>query len=147
MKLSYIAVLFIALWGCTPAVRFSSGLFPRNDIKAPAGNDNKEAGVYAGKSYTGFASYYGDKFQGNPTANGEIFNQDDFTAAHNTLPFGTKVKVTNLENNKSVIVRINDRGPFVTGRIIDLSKAAAEELDMLKSGVVQVEILVLVTPP
>lgn len=88
----------------------------------------------------GEASYYADKFHGRKTASGEIYNKADFTAAHRTLPFGTKIKVINLENGKSVIVRINDRGPFKHGRIIDLSRAAAEKIDLIRLGVTQVEI-------
>ena len=89
---------------------------------------------------TGKASYYADKFNGRKTANGERFSNSRRTAAHQTLPFGTKVKVTNLRNGKSVKVRINDRGPFVSGRIIDLSKKAARKIDMIKEGVGNVKI-------
>jgi rare lipoprotein A len=89
---------------------------------------------------TGYASYYSDKFEGKKTASGETFHQSAFTAAHKHLPFGTQVKVTNMSNQKSVIVRINDRGPFVKGRIIDLSKQAAKNLDMLRNGVAKVKI-------
>ncbi|WP_298296282.1 septal ring lytic transglycosylase RlpA family protein [Hydrotalea sp.] len=88
----------------------------------------------------GYASYYADKFEGRKTASGEAFHQSAFTAAHKHLPFGTQVSVINLSNQKSVIVRINDRGPFVRGRIIDLSKSAAKSLDMLRSGVAKVKI-------
>ena len=88
----------------------------------------------------GKASYYADKFQGRRTASGEIFRQRRMTAAHKTLPFGTKVRVTNLSNGRSIKVRINDRGPFVAGRIIDLSKKAARRLGMLNDGVVSVKI-------
>lgn len=89
------------------------------------------------------ASYYAEKFHGRKTANGEIFNMNDYTAAHKTLPFNTILKVTNLSNGKSVNVRINDRGPFVAGREIDLSKAAAIKLDMIKSGTARVSIEIL----
>jgi rare lipoprotein A len=89
---------------------------------------------------TGKASYYADKFNGRKTANGEIFHNSKFTAAHKTLPFGTRVKVTNLSNGKSVKVRINDRGPFVAGRMIDLSKTAAKKIDMVNTGVGNVKI-------
>ncbi|MFT4094316.1 MAG: septal ring lytic transglycosylase RlpA family protein [Niabella sp.] len=89
---------------------------------------------------TGKASYYADKFVGCKTASGAVFKQNRMTAAHKTLPFGTKVKVINLENGKKVKVRINDRGPFVEGRIIDLSKKAAKRIDMVNAGVVKVEI-------
>lgn len=89
---------------------------------------------------TGIASYYGGKFVGRKTANGEIFDNTKLTAAHKTLPFGTKVKVINLSNGNVVVVRINDRGPFVAGRIIDLSEAAAKKIDMLQKGVQKVRI-------
>lgn len=88
----------------------------------------------------GEASYYADKFQGRKTANGETFRQSKKTAAHRTLPFGTKVIVKNLSNGRKVKVRINDRGPFAKGRIIDLSKKAAKKLGMLNEGVADVEI-------
>jgi rare lipoprotein A len=91
-------------------------------------------------SETGMASYYAESYNGKKTANGEIYNSSALTAAHKTLPFGTKVKVTNLSNGKSVKVRINDRGPFVTGRIIDLTKKAAKKIDMVNAGVVKVKI-------
>jgi rare lipoprotein A (peptidoglycan hydrolase) len=88
----------------------------------------------------GKASFYGKKFHGRKTANGEIYNMHRMTAAHRTLPFGTLVQVTNLKNNKSVIVRINDRGPFIPGRMIDLSYAAAQRLDFINDGVVKVKV-------
>lgn len=89
---------------------------------------------------TGYASFYSDKFDGGKTSNGEAFRQNKLTAAHKKLPFGTMVKVTNLSNNKSVTVRINDRGPFVSGRIIDLSKSAAKQINMISAGVAKVKI-------
>lgn len=89
------------------------------------------------------ASYYADKFHGRKTSSGEIFDMNALTAAHKTLPFGTVVKVTNLENNKSVNVRINDRGPFVAGREIDISKAAATKLDMIKTGTARVSLTIV----
>ena len=88
----------------------------------------------------GKASFYADSFQGKQTASVEIFKQNKKTAAHKTLPFGTKVKVTNLKNGKTVKITINDRGPFVAGRIIDLSKEAAKKIDMKNDGVVEVKI-------
>jgi rare lipoprotein A len=84
---------------------------------------------------TGLASWYGAKHHGKRTASGEIFDQNKFTAAHRTLPWGSIVRVINLENGKAVEVRINDRGPFTKGRIIDLSRAAARAVGMLQSGV------------
>ncbi len=89
---------------------------------------------------TGLASFYSETYNGKKTANGEIYNSSDYTAAHKKLPFNTKVIVTNLSNGKTVKVRINDRGPFVTGRIIDLTRAAAKKIDMIGAGVVKVKI-------
>ncbi|MEY3401414.1 MAG: hypothetical protein RLZZ86_1029 [Cyanobacteriota bacterium] len=85
---------------------------------------------------SGIASWYGGYFHGRLTANGEIYNQDDFTVAHRTLPFNTYLKVTNLENNKSVVVRVNDRGPYIAPRSLDLSRTAARCLDSEYTGVV-----------
>lgn len=91
----------------------------------------------------GLASWYGPDFHGKPTSSGEVFDMNDLTAAHNTLPFGTYVMVTNLENNRTAVVRINDRGPFVKGRIIDLSYAAARVLGIVAPGVVRVRLDVI----
>jgi rare lipoprotein A len=88
----------------------------------------------------GQASFYGAGFAGRPTANGERFDPTEMTAAHRTLPFGTRVRVTNVRNGQDVIVRINDRGPFHGNRIIDLSRAAASEIGMVSSGVARVRI-------
>lgn len=99
--------------------------------------------AFAGQIDKGLASYYADKFQGRKTSNGERYDKNKLTAAHRTLPFGTKVKVTNVKTGKSVIVRINDRGPFIKGRIIDVSKKAAKDLGMLKTGVIQVEVRII----
>ena len=95
---------------------------------------------------TGLASWYGPRFHGKLTASGEVFNQEKFTAAHRILPWGSRVKVTNLANGKSVEVRVNDRGPFTKGRIIDVSRAAARALGMMKSGVTTVRIEGLFDP-
>jgi rare lipoprotein A len=89
---------------------------------------------------TGLASWYGPGFHGKLTASGEVFNQEKFTAAHRTFPWGSRVRVTNLANGKSVIVQINDRGPAVKGRIIDLSRAAARALDMVAAGITAVRV-------
>lgn len=91
----------------------------------------------------GIASWYGPGFHGRKTANGEIYNMHEMTAAHKTLPFGARVKVIDLETGRSVIVRINDRGPFVEGRVIDLSYAAARALGMEKKGTARVALKIL----
>ena len=91
----------------------------------------------------GLASWYGPGFVGRRTANGEVFTSAELTAAHKTLPFNTRVRVTRLDNGRSVVVRINDRGPFKPGRVIDLSRVAALELDLIRSGVARVRLEVL----
>ena len=91
----------------------------------------------------GYASFYADKYHGKPTASGELYDTNGLTAAHKTLPFGTQVRVTSLENNQSVEVIINDRGPFIEGRIIDISRRAAADLDMEKAGQIRVKIEIL----
>jgi len=96
-------------------------------------------------SEVGLASYYAEKYHGRTTASGETFDMNALTAAHRTLPFGTLVRVTQLENNRSVIVRINDRGPFIDGRVIDLSRAAANVLQFTRAGLAKVKVEII--PP
>jgi len=101
----------------------------------------------AGPYYeVGVASWYGPGFQGNHTANGEIYDMNGISAAHKTLPFGTLVRVVDLETGESVVVRINDRGPFIEGRIIDLSKGAAEKLGIIDKGITRVGLRILRWP-
>src|SRR5882724_1704915 len=97
----------------------------------------------SGQIQTGKASFYANSFEGKPTASGEKYQANKFTAAHKTLPFGTVLKVTNLANNESVEVTVNDRGPFVEGRAIDLSRAAAEKLKFINQGTADVKIEVI----
>lgn len=99
-----------------------------------------------GESENGLASWYGDPYHGRPTANGEIYDMNAFTAAHRTLPFDTWVRVTSLENNLFTTVRINDRGPFIEGRIIDLSRSAAQAINMIGQGTMLVRIEVVKRP-
>ena len=101
------------------------------------------AGPASQATLDGVASYYGKEHHGKKTANGEIFDMYKLTAAHRSLPFGTQVRVTNLSNQRSVTVRINDRGPYYQGRIIDLSQAAAERLGMITAGITKVKVEVL----
>ncbi len=102
--------------------------------------------VGTGESETGLASWYGDPYHGRRAASGEIFDKTKFTAAHRTLPFNTWVRVTNLENRSFTTVRINDRGPFIEGRIIDLSQAAAQALDMMAAGTALVRLDIIQKP-
>lgn len=94
----------------------------------------------------GVASWYGEDFQGNPTASGELYDMNELTAASRELPLGTKLKVTNLRNNRSLVLRVNDRGPHLPGRFLDVSKAAAERLGFLGAGLARVEIEVVRYP-
>lgn len=103
-------------------------------------NKNKN---WLGYIQTGIASYYADKHQNQKTANGEMYQHKLKTAAHRSLPFGTNVKVVNIENNKSIVVKINDRGPFRKGRIIDLSKSAFMEISDTNQGLLKVQIEVV----
>ena len=139
----------------TAAVIFGCG--PERSIPTPIAH-SPDAYEIDGKTYIpiktddavgfrqqGTASWYGKKFHKRKTANSEIYNMHAMTAAHKTLPFGTMVEVRNLENNKTAIVRINDRGPFVRERIIDLSNAAARKIDMIGNGTAPVELIALGT--
>ncbi len=120
----FAVVLCSFLWsisGCASTTRFTS----------------------SGQRFRGLASFYGAEFAGRPTASGELYDPAALTAAHRSLAFGTRVRVTNLRNGRSVVVRINDRGPHHPERILDLSEAAARALDMLREGVVEVECEIL----
>ena len=103
----------------------------------------QEAGDDETELAGGMASYYSREIAGNRTANGEVCDPSELTAAHRTLPFGSKVRVTNLSNGQSVVVRINDRGPFGRGRVIDISHAAAKEIGMHRSGTARVRLALL----
>ncbi len=134
-KLPFLAVL-IGL-GLSMVTLGTSNPFNSTAEAAQRGGHTKKRRVAATE---GAASFYSGQFHGRKTANGETFSKDQLTAAHPSLPFGTWVRVTNLSNGKDVVVRINDRGPFVKGRIIDLSAGAAKEIGIMQSGVVQVKL-------
>ncbi len=137
IRLFLIAAAVLMLASCSSSVRFTSEK-TRNKIKIDAENQ--------GKAERGIASYYSDEFNGRRTASGEIFDNEAMSAAHKTLSFGTVVLVKNLENGRQAAVKINDRGPFIKGRIIDLSRAAARRLGMLDKGITEVEIVVIKEP-
>ncbi|MBD3894712.1 septal ring lytic transglycosylase RlpA family protein [Halomonas sp. ML-15] len=111
-----------------------------------AGTAHSAESQQAADTEQGIASYYSDRFQGATTASGEPFDQQALTAAHPTLPLGTTVVVTRTDTGKEVEVLINDRGPFIDGRIIDLSKRAARKLEMLHRGIARVEVMPVATP-
>jgi rare lipoprotein A len=150
------SLLFLLVVGCGSSSRFSSN---ENKIKNKYPNETRKSeseekvlkpvikDEYANRpvleSQTGVASYYGDKFEGKKTSFGEIFKKNDLTAAHLKYPYNTILRVINLLNNKSVILRVNDRKPDFNGRIIDVSYGAAKKLEMIKSGITEVRIEVL----
>jgi len=124
IKLVLLSVLSVILAACS---------------NAPGNINNQQRDV----AEQGKASFYADKYHGRTTASGERFSQQAATAAHLKLPFGTRVNVTNIANNKSVVVRINDRGPYIRGRIIDLSKAMFEKISDSSAGVIDVSVTVI----
>lgn len=141
-----VMIAICALWSCSSSIRFAPGAKhgqgTGSAARATTANKPAPEPVDSDFEETGMASYYGDEFDGRQTSSGEVFDQGELTAAHKTLPFGTVVTVTNLDNGRSVRVRINDRGPFVAGRIIDLSRAAAESIGMIESGTARVRIAI-----
>ena len=129
-----------------PTALFISTLALSSCAKKHPANSTLPAPPQIQSVETGLASWYGHPYHGRPAADGEIYDMESFTAAHRTLPFGTHVRVTNIGNQKTVDVRIIDRGPFVDGRIIDLSHAAAEAIDLVGPGVAQVRLDILSGP-
>jgi len=125
-----------------------AGSSPRFTSSGPAAGRQDDT---AGHQLEGVASYYADEFHGRTTANGEVFDMNAMTAAHRTLPFGTVVRVTNIESGASVVIRINDRGPFKDDRVIDLSYVAARQLGMISKGTVRVRLKIVdseqISPP
>ncbi len=147
-----VIVLCTVVMGCVSTPRFaekdSGGRSSSAEKHADTSSKNEQPALApaTGKillTLEGVVSYYAKDFHGKETSNGETFNMNDLTCAHRTFPFGTKVKVTNLENGRSVVVRVNDRGPFVEGRIMDLSLAAAKQIDLIASGTTKARLDVL----
>ncbi|MFZ7114802.1 MAG: septal ring lytic transglycosylase RlpA family protein [Bacteroidota bacterium] len=121
MQRSFLILAFLSL--------ITSKIYCQNEIDSSVTDEN--------------ASFYHDRFQGQETSNGETYNKNDFTAAHKTLPFNTYLLVTNKINKKSVVVRVNDRGPFKKSRVVDLTRSAAIKIDMVPFGVVPVQMEIL----
>jgi len=128
----------LLLLGLLAASCSSSRTVSKGSHKAPHGHMARR-----GFTQKGLGSYYADKFVGRPTASGSTYRPNDMTAAHNTLPFGTVIRVTNTRNGKSVDVTVTDRGPHTKGYIVDVSRRAATQLDIIKAGVVPVELVVI----
>ena len=139
----YVVFLLIFQYSCSSAPRYGNQTYPGQKTKTRQVPVEKNPQLSYKRTWVGTSSWYGEDFHGKKTANGEIFNMYELTAAHKTLPLGTTVRVTNLSNNRSVVVRINDRGPYVEGRILDLSYGAAEKLDFHTKGTAKVHIQVI----
>jgi len=143
MKKQYLALSLIAagllIASCTTAPRYRTA--PSGKASSPSLSTKSYS--HKQKTFIGISSYYGEDFHGKLTANGEVFDMYGLTAAHKTLPLNTIVRVTNLENNKSLILRINDRGPYVKGRILDCSYGAALKLGFVNKGTAKVKIEVI----
>lgn len=139
----WILLLFL-LQGCSLVGGSSApGLSPSPE---PSAAEAPPPGRLVGWTQTGVASWYGNPFHGRRTASGEVYDMNRLTAAHQTLPFGTRVRVENLDNGKTITVRINDRGPFARSRILDVSRRAARDLRMVGPGTARIRITVLEGP-
>ena len=143
-------LIFLFCISCSPAPRYNSSPHHATVIKkkkvSPKRIPVKKAPKNFDKSKTifkGVSSYYGKDFHGKLTANGEVFDMYGITAAHKTMPLNTVVRVTNLDNGKSIILRINDRGPYIEGRMLDCSYGAAKKLGFLTAGMANVEMKVI----
>lgn len=147
-----LGVLLVS-WGCSPAPRYtvhrtgqdSPGptASPSASAPVPSSDEQTPGKPPVGTKIRGIASYYSDQYHGRKTASGEAFDMYGLTAAHQQYPFDTWLEVRNLSNGRTVIVRVNDRGPFVDGRIIDLSYGAAKEIGMIQKGVQEVEVTII----
>jgi rare lipoprotein A len=141
MIVSGAFMLVVLFHACGTAPRFTSERHAEPSVRSNPGTPATSPSRPS--TAEGIASYYADDFHGKKTANGEIYDMHALTAAHRSYPFHTKMRVTNLDNGNSVIVRVNDRGPFKLERITDLSLGAAKRLDMMKSGTAKVRLDVL----
>ena len=133
--------------GCSSSPRYTTGSTPNRSkstkkIKSTSAS-SKNGKVKHRKVMTGISSFYAEDFHGKLTANGEVYDMYGVTAAHKTLPLNTVCRVTNLANNKSLILRINDRGPYIKGRILDCSYGAAKKLDFIRQGTTEVKIEII----
>ena len=141
------SLICLMIMGCSSSPRYTTGSTPNRSkstkkIKSTSAS-SKNGKVKHRKVMTGVSSFYAEDFHGKLTANGEVYDMYGVTAAHKTLPLNTVCRVTNLANNKSLILRINDRGPYIKGRILDCSYGAAKKLDFIKEGTTNVKIEVI----
>jgi len=135
-----LALAIALVIGAVPVLRHGQ---TRAKPTAPTAASGAALTGAVGETQTGLAAYYSHRLQGSRTASGERFNNNALTTAHQTLPFGTKVRVTNVKNNKSVILRVNDRGPTQPNRIVDVSRAAAQRLGFVRAGLTEVKLEVV----
>ena len=140
-----ISLLILILYSCTASPRYNSDTekIVTNNSSKKSSKTNKSTVNRNKKEYKGVSSWYGKDFHGNLTANGEVYDMYGITAAHKEFPLNTWARVTNLDNDKSIILRINDRGPYVDGRILDCSYVAAKKLDFLDKGTANVAIQII----
>ncbi|MDP8268773.1 MAG: septal ring lytic transglycosylase RlpA family protein [Candidatus Tenebribacter davisii] len=144
IRISGILIILLLNLGCSSNVQYKTKGASKDHLHQRYGkSDVYETKVKNGDEFYFVCSYYGKKFHGRQTANGEIFDMNKLTCAHKTLPFNTRLEVTNEDNEKSVIVRVNDRGPFVKGRDLDLSKAAAQEIGLIPYGFKKLKVRIL----
>ena len=141
IKLSF-CIIFLVIYSCAPSPRYNS-TFSTSNNKKKVKTYQKEKVNKNKKTYRGVSSWYGADFHGKLTANGEVYDMYGVTAAHKELPLNTVARVTNLDNNKSLILRINDRGPYIKNRILDCSYGAAKKLGFLDMGTANVKIEVI----
>jgi len=137
LRIACYIFMFLFIYSCISSPRYSSSIDDNSAIKKKKRNSKD--------IFYGMSSFYGlnDGFDGNLTANGEVYDKDGLSAAHKTLPLNSIVRVTNLENNKSVVLKINDRGPYIDGRILDCSYGAAKKLDFVDQGITEVKVEVI----
>jgi len=145
-KIYLITLLLVFLCGCASSPRYTTGptnLSTKSEASKTSNNTSKSNNIKHRKVMNGVSSFYAEDFHGKLTANGEVYDMYGLTAAHKTLPLNTVCRVTNLTNKKSLILRINDRGPFIKGRILDCSYGAAKKLDFINQGTTNVKIEVM----
>lgn len=147
----YLSILLIVA-GCSSTAKYKTNSNRYSGYTRGYGNTVKKTATtghqsfHQGKVVYFVTSYYGKKFHGRPTSNGEVFDMNKFTCAHKELPFNTKLRVTNESNTKSVVVRVNDRGPFIPGRDLDISYAAAKQIGLTAAGVKKLKVEILEYP-
>lgn len=142
----YVVLLLLFLSSCAGKMYQTEGGYKRQHGYYKTDTSNKQAKAQQGDKLWMVCSYYADKFHGRPTSNGETFDMYKFTCAHKKLPFNTELRVTDPDTGKSVEVRVNDRGPFVAGRDLDLSYAAAKQIGLIPYGVKKLQIEIIKKP-